>query len=439
MRRSSVLLTILFLTIGFATISTTLIIRGGANIGINEDDFNVYFSDVKVNGIRDLSVVVNERELEFSTTMKIKNEKYVVEYDVTNGSKNYDAKLEMTCTGSNDYLSVNNEFDTSSNLLASETRSGKLTITLEEQYTGRELNAKISCTINANGVERTEIDTGIPSEPLERPKWIYIDSDDSGDISKGDEITLASNSNEKFNVISRTLNTVTMLAKYNLNTAYHQSTTVNGVSFSNVTGWEYTPGPKEIDVATWGTDYSALYLNEYVSYLMTETNDNTITGNLITLSNLRELECVVPYDHAYVSDIASRTCVNSPYKDWLINGQNWWTRSAYAGFGQLIWYVYDSGAVDYGTYDFAYGIRPIITISVDALGSLVNTEMDPVSFCESQGYVTGEYNVQNYLFGREESGDISKAVYLCTNTTVDDQVYGFDADGNLVYELYYES
>ena len=136
MKYKSLLLTILFLTVGFAMVSTTLLIRGDSKIGVNESDFNVYFSDSKVNGVQDLSIVVSDKELEFSTTLKSKNETYVVEYDVTNGSKNYDAKIEMTCTGGNDYLTINNVFDTVNNLVASETRSGNLTIILNKQYTG---------------------------------------------------------------------------------------------------------------------------------------------------------------------------------------------------------------------------------------------------------------------------------------------------------------
>jgi hypothetical protein len=46
-----------------------------------------------------------------------------------------------------------------------------------------------------------------------------------------------------------------MLAQYNLGTDYRQSTDSNGVKFADIDGWEYSPGPKEIDVQTWGWRY----------------------------------------------------------------------------------------------------------------------------------------------------------------------------------------
>ena len=45
-----------------------------------------------------------------------------------------------------------------------------------------------------------------------------------------------------------------MLAQYNLGTDHRQSTTSNGVMFSDTFKWEYTPLPKEIDIQTW-TEY----------------------------------------------------------------------------------------------------------------------------------------------------------------------------------------
>ena len=68
--RRSIMVTILFLTIGFATISTTLLIRSNTSIGINEADFNVHFFDVKVNGEQNLNVITSERKLTFFTVIK---------------------------------------------------------------------------------------------------------------------------------------------------------------------------------------------------------------------------------------------------------------------------------------------------------------------------------------------------------------------------------
>ena len=55
----------LLMIIGYATISTSLSAQINTNISINPDDFKVYFSNVLVNSVQDLSLVKNEQELVF--------------------------------------------------------------------------------------------------------------------------------------------------------------------------------------------------------------------------------------------------------------------------------------------------------------------------------------------------------------------------------------
>ena len=186
------------------------------------------------------------------------------------------------------------------------------------------------------------------------------------DIAVGDEIAIGS---EHFNVISQTDDTITMLAQYNLSTEYKQSTTVNRVTFSDSNGWEYTPGPKEIDIQIWSTNPKT-YVNAYVEYLKTELEDDSVTGDLITLTELKGLGCTIPSAYEYVSSSSSRTCTNSPYKSWLINNQGWWSRSAYSDYACFVWYVSDDGYLNYYSYSGSYGVRPVITISKDTLKKL---------------------------------------------------------------------
>ena len=109
--RKSILLVVLLLAVGFAAVSTTLYINSSTNINPNQDDFNVYYSDAYVNGEKDLSVITDDTHIVFETELSTLGEKYVLDYEVANGSKNYDAELSMTCTSSNDYLNIVNEFD----------------------------------------------------------------------------------------------------------------------------------------------------------------------------------------------------------------------------------------------------------------------------------------------------------------------------------------
>ena len=183
------------------------------------------------------------------------------------------------------------------------------------------------------------------------------------DIDVGDEIHI---SGEKFNVINQTDDTVTMLAKYNLGIDYRQSTTENPVTFASSDGWEYTPGPKEIDIQEWSTNHKT-YVNEYVEYLKKTLGDNTINGDLITLKELKSLGCTIKDDYSITTE---NTCVNNSYKEWLVNGQNWWTRSAESTSSRSVWHVYFDGSINSHGYSYNYGIRPVITISKQTLRKL---------------------------------------------------------------------
>ena len=131
-----------------------------------------------VNGIEDNSVVVDDTHLAFKTTLDTLGQSYVLDYDVTNSSKQYDAQLTMNCTGGNEYLTVVNSFDTVNNLLATDTRRGKLTLTLAKSYSGADMDVEIVCTLGANAVERNSMATGTPKDPVAVCKWEYEDLDD---------------------------------------------------------------------------------------------------------------------------------------------------------------------------------------------------------------------------------------------------------------------
>ena len=349
-RKKIILLVVLLMTVGFAAVSTTLYINGSTNISANPDDFSVYFSDAKVNGTQDLSVVVSETELSFTTELSTLGETYVLDYDVTNGSKNYDAKLTMNCTGGNEYLTVSNAFDTATNLEALKTRSGKLTLELTKSYTGDDQEVTIACEINANAVERNALGEGTVNESI------------GDNYGIGRLIVIG---DERFNVISQTEDTVTMLAQYNLGPNYKQTTVANPVSFSNSSGWEYTPGPKEIDIQVYDGN-AKTYVNEYVSYLEGETGKD-LSGNLITFSELMMLGCSGDATYEYIPLSNGYSCENSTYADWLFNGQSWHTRSANSTFG-IPWYVTENSKVASAFMLKANaGVRPVITISKSAL------------------------------------------------------------------------
>ena len=349
MKKKTILLVVLLLAVGFAAVTTTLFINCTTNIGTNKDDFEVYYSKAKVNGVEDNTVITDDTHIVFTQEMKKVGETYVLDYDVTNGSRNYDAALTMTCTESNEYLSVTNVFDTDTTLPATETRTGKLTIELIKGYVGETTKeVTIECTISANAVERNTLSEGTPADKVK-----------SG-YNVGDVVTIGK---EGFHVIKDNGDTVTLFADYNLGTNYKQSTTANMVAFSKSSGWEYTPGPKEIDIQSYD-GHAKTYVNNYVDYLKTETSareSDTLTGNLITVTELGELGCTISADY---SDVTGLTCANSANASWIVNGQYYWTCSAGTSRSDYVWNVSTSGDLfDNSYYKQFRGVRPVITIS----------------------------------------------------------------------------
>ena len=157
-RKKLMILVVLLMVVSFAAVSTTLYINGSTTISANQTDFNIYYSDASVNGVQDLSVIADDTHISFTTSLATLGEKYVLDYEVTNGSKNYDADLVMECSAGNEYLTVTNEFDDVTNLEALKTRSGKLTLELQKSYAGEEdMDVTITCEIDASGLERTSL------------------------------------------------------------------------------------------------------------------------------------------------------------------------------------------------------------------------------------------------------------------------------------------
>lgn len=342
-----ILLNLFFVTIGIAAVTTNLSFDINSSIASNPDDFLVYFSDVKVNGVQDLSLVRNEKTLVFSKEFSAVGDKVTIDYDVTNASKNYDATIMISCTESNNHLNVTNNFDTNSYLVARSSRTGVLVVELTNAVSD-EKRYDITCSINANALERNTQNSDIVPPDVKRKYFV------------GEEIII---NTEAFNVISDNGDTVTMLAKYNLNVDYQQSSTQYKMTFSDASGWEYTPGPKEVDFLEWSPNFS-LFLEKYVYFLKEQTNDTDIEASIITLNQLKELGCTINDDYSKGSNV---TCKNSNYLKWLDNGQTWWTVSAVSTNSASLWLFISGGTLGLGACTSSYSIRPLITISKDIL------------------------------------------------------------------------
>ena len=162
-----------------------------------------------------------------------------------------------------------------------------------------------------------------------------------------------------------------MLAKYNIDdSTYKQTTDQIETVFSETYGWEYIPGPKEIDIQTWGGDTKIL-LNNYILHLQKELGDQTLIGSFITLKELEKLGCTIPADfNSLDPNVEEPNCLNSPHYSWLIIDQLWWTRSSSPACENCTWSVESDGIIVELYNSDISGVRPVITISKDTLRNL---------------------------------------------------------------------
>ncbi|HAB66192.1 MAG TPA: hypothetical protein DCE23_02370, partial [Firmicutes bacterium] len=281
----------------------------------------------------------------------------------------YDANIAITCTNSTEYLKITNEFDTSTDLLATETRSGKLTVEVIKSYVGTTekptLDTAISCEITGNAKERTSRATGTPAAKVVHEKsWkLTNDADSNGELSIGDLITLGTESFYVYNVDG---DNVKALAQYNLLVG-NSSNGSTATPLENVTGLQDASAGAKVDGASnyKGTvafdDDSKVYetstiKSNYVDPYMNTLNE--LGGNVESIG-------LITYEELTSDTLGCKfngnTCISSPY-DWLYSTSYWID----AGNSMA---VNSNGDISncYYTIDIWYGVRPVITISKSLL------------------------------------------------------------------------
>ena len=160
MKKKYLVMTILFIAVGFAAVATTLFLNGTIKIGGNTEDFDIYFSKVEVDGTEDNSLIVDDQNIEFAYEFKSVGDKKTIEYFITNGSSNYDAKVSVNCVEGNDYLTVTNNWVDNTVIESKTTDSGTVEVELVKAYEGSGLDYDVQCTITVNAVERESLGTG---------------------------------------------------------------------------------------------------------------------------------------------------------------------------------------------------------------------------------------------------------------------------------------
>ena len=168
-KKSMLIIAIILMSIGFASISTTLIINGNAKVSENNEDFSVIFTAASLDGEDVYSSVVDDTKKIITFTsknlMKI-GDKSILTYEVTNNSANYDAEVSVTCVPKDGttakYTSIKNKLENNATIVkAKETLNGTLTVSLDKTST-EEVNEEYTCTLEFNAVERNDLGKEIP-------------------------------------------------------------------------------------------------------------------------------------------------------------------------------------------------------------------------------------------------------------------------------------
>ena len=169
-KKSMLIIAILLMSIGFAAISTTLIINGNAKVSENNEDFSVIFTAASIDGKDVYSTIVDDtkKTITFETSeLKTLNQTSILTYEVTNNSSNYDANVTITCvpkTGTTaKYTSIKNKLENDATVVkAKESLNGTLTVTLDKTST-EEVSEEYTCKLEFNAVERDTLGVTKPT------------------------------------------------------------------------------------------------------------------------------------------------------------------------------------------------------------------------------------------------------------------------------------
>ena len=168
-KKSMLIVAIILMSIGFAAISTTLILNGNANVSENNEDFSVIFTAASIDGNDVYTTAVDETKkiITFETSeLKTLNQTSILTYEVTNNSSNYDANVTVTCvpkTGTTaKYTSIKNKLDNDATVVkAKSSVNGTLTVTLDKVAIESVIE-EYTCKLEFNAVERDTLASSGP-------------------------------------------------------------------------------------------------------------------------------------------------------------------------------------------------------------------------------------------------------------------------------------
>ena len=163
-KKNAIIIAIILMSIGFASISTTLILNGSAKVSENNEDFSIIFTAASLDGNDVYSTVVDETKkiITFTTSeLKTLNQTSILTYEVTNNSSNYDTNVTVTCVPKEGttakYTSIKNKLENDATVVkAKESVNGTLTVTLNKTAT-ESVTEEYTCKLEFTAAEKDEL------------------------------------------------------------------------------------------------------------------------------------------------------------------------------------------------------------------------------------------------------------------------------------------
>ena len=193
MNKKGIMVALVLMSIGFAAVATTLTITGTINYGYDTKDFNVYFSEAILDGVvnNDLIEKTEKKSITFETKdLSTIGDRSILEYQVMNNSKQYDATVAIKCervdgegnvsdNQTSDYTEIIPSPE-SLTVKAQESRKGTVTVELKNVST-EEKEEKFKCSLTVNPGEREK-------EPSTYIADNYCDSVAKPNLGTNDEL-----------------------------------------------------------------------------------------------------------------------------------------------------------------------------------------------------------------------------------------------------------
>ena len=397
-KKSMLIIAILLMSIGFAAISTTLIINGSTNVSENHEDFSVIFTAASLDGNDVYSTAVDDtkKTITFTTSeLKTLNQTSTLTYEVTNNSSNYDAEVKVTCVPKEGttakYTSIKNKLDNdTTKVLAKSSVNGTLTVTLDKVAT-EAVTEEYTCKLEFNAVERDTV--GEEIRAFTNDSWSKIAANvKSGNTSKynvGDtkEVDLGDLGTHIIRIANMSACTNGETSETACGFVVEFADVIMQQQFNstmtNVGGW------KDSELRTYinGTIYNALpsELQNVIASTKVISSHGGTSGetNFETQDKFYLLSFEEIYgDFASSSGASYDTSVGTSkqldyyknkgvttnsYKEAIkqYNGSNsyWWLRSAYSDNINYFLYVYNIGFWGHNFANYSNGVSPAFRIA----------------------------------------------------------------------------